>query len=615
MNDTALSLVKRFLKELPFLIRDPGYQIKNFRKGENADLNLALFEIRRHLNNPQTGIKDPFLRKELSEWFSSEHTPQEILKNLKTYYLNPNNKVIREILTQPEEITAEVETHEPKESRAAVQVERKKEVKESASTGDRALEGSTKKKPDEEQKKEEEVKETQTASSIKAPSWRTRVFFTLSSQWRNPQSRTRTWLHSITNNTGFLIAKNKGLKLGSRALLVGGGVFGMALLQTKNVGLSAAAGAGAALLTFQNVRKLIGQAAEGSLGFLQNLASNASTNEGSRGEAAVGQDGAAANLPQRANQRGRGSLFGSLSLATRGGIMVALGTILIILAIGLFFSGSNSGGSTSSVDQDNPSSPVHIKLDGSKKIGNGEDIIYTALVSITGDSPVKNIQIFDALPFGTKFKDAGSRTTGSLPCQATAEGLYNGTDKVTWQIPTLSKGSVTTLCLTLSTTAQDTAITNRFSSEYEPESSAGGSSGTVASNTAPSANNCQGRYSAQDLSNPLQNFGDPSCTMSKTKAAELINQLDPANAIEWYEKVMLCESQYSPNAYNPHAFDSAGAWGLVQMGRGKNGQFDHGDVEWTQQLRNGVEYNKLIMKGAPGVSKAYWASARDGCPQ
>ena len=80
-------------------------------------------------------------------------------------------------------------------------------------------------------------------------------------------------------------------------------------------------------------------------------------------------------------------------------------------------------------------------------------------------------------------------------------------------------------------------------------------------------------------------------------------QVDPANADKWFA-IILMESGFNPLAYNPNASDPAGAWGLLQMGRGRNGPSDRGDVDWQTQIANAVAYNNLI-----GGSFCYWEAA------
>jgi hypothetical protein len=132
---------------------------------------------------------------------------------------------------------------------------------------------------------------------------------------------------------------------------------------------------------------------------------------------------------------------------------------------------------------------------------------------------------------------------------------------------------------------------------------AGGQPGAVGA-VPPSANNC-GHYS---MKNPMgMNFGDPACDFSKDKLFTLLKQLAPADADIWFNQVAPCESSYNPNALQDPAVavDGAGAWGLFQMGRGKNGPLDHGDVVWGLQAQNAIGYNAKL-----GGSWRYWACAR-----
>lgn len=128
---------------------------------------------------------------------------------------------------------------------------------------------------------------------------------------------------------------------------------------------------------------------------------------------------------------------------------------------------------------------------------------------------------------------------------------------------------------------------------------AAGSSQNVASTT----NTC-GRYKLNNTKRV--NFGDPQCNFDKNKLYEQLKQIDPANASKWFNQVIPCESGFNPNAFNGGAVDSGGAWGLFQMGQGKNGPTDRGDVVWGLQAKNAVDYRNIKIKG----SWRYWACAR-----
>lgn len=130
----------------------------------------------------------------------------------------------------------------------------------------------------------------------------------------------------------------------------------------------------------------------------------------------------------------------------------------------------------------------------------------------------------------------------------------------------------------------------------------------------PGVNTCPLTFNPPDgyvLDNPLGlNFGDPDCSFSKSKLYDELTTIDPTNADYWFYTVAPCESTYNPNAYNGAADvpDPAGAWGLFQMGRGKNGVYDHGDVIWSLQTSNAVNYNNAL---SAADKWGYWWCARD----
>lgn len=136
---------------------------------------------------------------------------------------------------------------------------------------------------------------------------------------------------------------------------------------------------------------------------------------------------------------------------------------------------------------------------------------------------------------------------------------------------------------------------------------ASGSASTTPGNTAANTSKCGGKY---PLSNPRKkNFGDPGCNFTKNALYTLLKTQDAANASKWFNTVVRCESSYNPNAYASPAIgtpDKGGAWGLFQMGQGKNGTYDHGDVAWALQSSNAVNYNNKVIKG----NWRYWACAK-----
>jgi hypothetical protein len=128
-------------------------------------------------------------------------------------------------------------------------------------------------------------------------------------------------------------------------------------------------------------------------------------------------------------------------------------------------------------------------------------------------------------------------------------------------------------------------------------------------NTSPNGNTC-GKYS---LNNPMgKNFGDPNCNFTKDKLYSWLKTQDAANADYWFYTVIPCEAPgYNPNTYYRCGAagctpDPAGAWGLFQMGRGRNGPYDHGDVNWPAQVINATTYRRNL--GWYGWT--YWACAK-----
>ncbi len=144
------------------------------------------------------------------------------------------------------------------------------------------------------------------------------------------------------------------------------------------------------------------------------------------------------------------------------------------------------------------------------------------------------------------------------------------------------------------------------------------SGGPAVGYVPPSAETCGGKYKL--TSSLRMNFGDPQCNFNKDALYTQLQQEDPANADVWFNKVVPCESGYNPNAFaDPIAVgtpDSAGAWGLYQMGSanppgtappapGKNGINDRGDVPWNVQTTNATTYGKRLSRLG-----AYWSCAR-----
>lgn len=270
-------------------------------------------------------------------------------------------------------------------------------------------------------------------------------------------------------------------------------------------------------------------------------------------------------------------------------IFVIIGIVIFVLISGGGGGASLGGlGDDEKSSQNPPGSAVpsipgfNINIEGPVEKANGELLEYTVTVSHDPSvaPPISTIELFDTMPSNATFVSTTGTTVG-------------GSDNL--HIWPLSKPeNQTSFSVILKPAQDDTYVSYTISARI---TSTGGGA-------PPSLEACSGRY---DLaSTPLgTNFGDPECNFTKDDLYLLLKSLDPASADKWYYQIVPCESQYYPLAYNGAAVDSAGAWGLFQMGRGKNGQYDHGDVAWQTQASNAVNYNALINNGF-----AYWACAR-----
>lgn len=265
------------------------------------------------------------------------------------------------------------------------------------------------------------------------------------------------------------------------------------------------------------------------------------------------------------------------------GVLVIL--ILIILAFfSIFFGLMNPipGGSIPSLPGSSGTSKsidgLELQLIGPSPVDNGANMKFTINITYSKVSPpLSSITVYAIIPPVGEFVEA----TGAFE-------FNNG--EIRWPM-SQNNNSFT---FTVRATATDTEYP-----DYRVYATIASGSGAGA---APTNNACGGKYDI--ASNPIgANFGDPGCNFTKDDLYELLKTLDSKNADKWYFSIVPCESGYNPNAYNGAAVDAAGAYGLYQMGRGKNGQLDHGDVEWSTQTSNAVKYNKDLI----GESFAYWA--------
>lgn len=249
-----------------------------------------------------------------------------------------------------------------------------------------------------------------------------------------------------------------------------------------------------------------------------------------------------------------------------------------------------------------PTSTIDIEKTGPKVVDNGQDIPYQIKVTNNGVAPV-DIDITDPIPNNTEFVDASDLA-----------GNVSGV--ITWHVTGIAPGASRTVTMTVKPLVNDTYITNQASATISAGggsgsgTNTGGNTGTGGTNqggnsggnTAANNDNCGGKYS---LNNPIGNFGDPNCNFNKSDLFQAFQQADPTNAEYWFNVVIPCESGYNPDSYNPNSTDGDGAFGLTQMGRGQNGQYDHGDVNWPLQASNSVNYQHQI------TGWTYWACAID----
>ncbi|MBI2007395.1 MAG: hypothetical protein HYS83_01715 [Candidatus Blackburnbacteria bacterium] len=238
---------------------------------------------------------------------------------------------------------------------------------------------------------------------------------------------------------------------------------------------------------------------------------------------------------------------------------------------------------------------------------NGEQINYVIQVTYElacRTRTLPSVVVTDKIPTGTKLV-AESAKSGFYNTRGTGpDGVYDdATRTVTWTFQNFPTDNPAYIFLSVQPDPdkQDFWAVNEATVKYTLDRPSGG-------NFQATQDNCNGTY---QLTNPLGNFGDPSCIFKKDDLYTLLKQQDSTNADYWFYQVVRCESGYNPNSWRdpnitPKTPDPAGAWGLYQMGRGRNGQYDHGDVPWQQQTTNAVNYSKGIISIG-----AYWACARE----
>ncbi|HVF69112.1 MAG TPA: hypothetical protein VNA13_00960, partial [Xanthomonadales bacterium] len=284
-------------------------------------------------------------------------------------------------------------------------------------------------------------------------------------------------------------------------------------------------------------------------------------------------------------------------------------------------------GGPSAADPNDPNAPkLTITKSGPTTASLNEELPYQIAISYPGQAV--DIVITDKIPVGTDYIDS------SPPAKfdpATRIATWNLKDHQASPGAILSTVS-TTLSIRLRATANDLIVVNQAEGTVTPYVApiGGGGGGPIADGYVPAApysNNCNGKwdFSQWPDQNPLGNYGDPQCNFSQDNLRKLIEATEPNPEFWdiWYYMIVPQESvNYRPNAHAPGSdpvqcsLDCGGAWGLYQMGsstppgqpppaKGKNGEFDRGDVNWEIQTKMAIRYNIDVI----GCSFRYWQSA------
>lgn len=324
---------------------------------------------------------------------------------------------------------------------------------------------------------------------------------------------------------------------------------------------------------------------------------------------------AEANARRRAARRARLLLLRRASMLVRAlpllvNLPWVLGIILLFIIVFLAFGFltcaipffSNCSGQPTSI----PGGNVTIEKIGPMQVQNDEDIKYQIIVTNKEPKAV-DLLITDKIPDKTTYVSGDN--------DATPGGT--GVTEAKWTIKGLGPNQSRTLNLTVKPIEPDIWVVNQVLGSLTNGSNTTPGQIPGGGDEPPSEDNCAGKIAefptGYKFTTELRNFGDPKCTFSKDGLYALLQQSDPANADYWFHKVIKCESGYNPNVHARHEDigtpDPAGAWGLYQMGRGRAGQYDHGDVPWQSQTKNAISHNNLITN--IGLAWRYWACAQD----
>lgn len=294
--------------------------------------------------------------------------------------------------------------------------------------------------------------------------------------------------------------------------------------------------------------------------------------------------------------------------------------ILLIIIIFIFFIMNNQLNGQNAQNQNTPVPGLTITVSQpSPSIPNLGTADFT--VNVTCNPSCKaagDIIIYDKqFPAGTSLNPDKTKTTGT----------YTTTQyPISWLLkdntPTTDPNGADsyTFTFSLNTTSQinNVKIATTIYGDVVAGTAGGGadfgdSCGTTynLTNTSPDYTKFYPKYAPA-------NFGDAKCEFTQQNLAKTKNDaytylqslgISSTDLSIWNDVVIPCESGWDPNAYASQADigtpDPGGAWGLVQMGQGRNGPNDNGKTAWRQQLSNAINYNKGI-----GGSWRYWACAQ-----
>ncbi|MBP9716403.1 MAG: hypothetical protein KBD51_00515 [Candidatus Levybacteria bacterium] len=249
-------------------------------------------------------------------------------------------------------------------------------------------------------------------------------------------------------------------------------------------------------------------------------------------------------------------------------IIIAIIIFLVVTIFSIFFAPENEGDPV----PESPYPGITYFILGPFEVPNGDSIDYNIAVLYDEEKatvPLSGISLISDVPPGTRLVSTG--TTGTY-VQNPAE------NNVSWDLsdnqPESTAQGVSAYQFTLRLDPDDD-ITVEVKISLLGAGAGGGGPPVV-------GGDCGGKYNSRN--SERGNFGDPSCDHTKNAAADLMSQLDPANAPFWY-LVAECESSHWPNAFNGNAVRASGAWGMYQMGVESVTSYPYtgGNLPWRQQ--------------------------------